>query len=381
MPTLMMAFEVLPDPRIDRTKKHSLLDIIGLVLIATICGADNWAEVSRFGAEKLEWLQKFLKLPNGAPSHDTIARVFALLDPLIFASCFITWAKTIKIGGRFINIDGKTLVGSKSIANDLKSLHVVTAWLSEAGVSLGHLAVEEKSNEITAIPRLLEIIDIKGKIVTIDAMGCQKDIAEKIVDRGGDYVLALKGNQGSLFESITTSFDGCSATVLEERASDSYSTIEKGHGRIEERTTAVFHNASDWPETKDWKNLNTIIVMDRTTTVLATESVSTERQYYISSLDLAQAKLAAVAIRGHWSIENQLHWQLDVSFGEDSCQAANRNAAQNLSTVRKAALKMLNDVKKEFKCGIKGLRKLAGWKDDILIKILQGPLNSEVKEI
>ena len=311
LPSLMMTFEVLPDPRIDRTKKHSLIDIVGLTLIATVCGADNWAEIARFGAERIDWLRQFLKMPNGAPSHDTISRVFALLDPEEFVSCFVSWVKTIRIHGESINIDGKTLKGSKSPANDTKPLHVVTAWLSGAGISLGHLAVNEKSNEITAIPKLLEVIDLQGKIVTIDAMGCQKQIAEKIVEKKGDYVLALKGNQHGLFESIMTSFEGCNAEVLETRASGIYSTVEKEHGRIEERTTAVFHNAAEWPETQDWPNLNTIIVMDRRTTDMATKAQTDERQYYISSLDRPEGKRAAVAIRGHWSVENQLHWQLD----------------------------------------------------------------------
>lgn len=372
LPSFVKMFGALEDPRIDRTKKYTLGDIIGLTLIAMICGADNWAEISRFGHERLDWLRNFIPLPFGSPSHDTIARVFAIIDPKAFTDCFIAWVSSLTVNGKLINIDGKTIRGSRSVANDVKPLHIVTAWLSEAGISLGHIAVDEKSNEIPAIPELLSIINLKDKIVSIDAMGTQKEIAQKITDNKGDYVLALKGNQGTLHESISTSFDGATSEVIMGRANDCHSITEKDHGRIEERKTSVFHNAIDWPETHEWAQLNTIIVTDRIISNLSTGKTSAERQYHISSLSSPAANLVAAAIRGHWSVENNLHWQLDVSFGEDSCLAANRNAAQNLSTVRKTALKMLDSVKKEFKSGVKSLRKMAGWKIEIAEAVLMG---------
>lgn len=356
------AFSSISDPRINRTKRYSLFDIIGLTLIANICGAETWASIEKFGHAKKEWLRKFINLDSGVPSHDTISRVFSLINPNEFTRALVGWLSSISPDGKLVNIDGKSLKGSRSNAQGLKPLHIVTAWLSDVGISIGHIACQEKSNEITAIPDLLELIDINGKIITIDAMGCQKKIAEQIKNGNGDYILGLKGNQGTLHESVKLSFEGATPKALTSRADDSTKySVEKDHGRVEERTVYVFNDASQWPETSEWLGLESIIVVDRKRTILVTGTVSHERQYYISSLKSPSAKSVAEAIRKHWGVEAGLHWHLDVSFGEDACQIVDRNAAQNLSSIRKAALTLLERTKAGFKCGVKTLRNIAGW--------------------
>lgn len=368
---LREAFSRLSDPRVDRTKVYSLFDIIGLTLIAQICGADNWVAIETFAKAKSDWLKNFVNFSDGPPSHDTLSRVFGLIDANEFSKCLVEWLKTISSDGRLLNIDGKTIKGSRSQANGIKALHVVSAWLSEAGISIGQIACNEKSNEITAIPDLLELIDINGKIVTIDAMGCQKAIAQQIIEKQGDFVLGLKGNQGNLHEAIKLSFEGAIDTAMKQRANDFFSTVEKDHGRLEERDVYVFHDSSLWKETSDWIGLNTIIVTDRKRTIFASAKTSIERQYYISSLKNPSAELASQVVRGHWSVENKLHWHLDVTFKEDSCQTIDRNAAQNLSVVRKAALTLLERTKKTYKCGIATLRSLAGWNTEVAEAIIK----------
>lgn len=329
-------FEQMPDPRINRKKKHLLMDIMVLTLCAVICGATSWESIEDYGKKQEEWLKTFLKLPNGIPSHDTIARVFSLLDGKEFALCFMEWMK--EVSGRVkgvVAIDGKRLRGASTVNNPI---HLVNAFAVENGMSLGQYKVKDKSNEITAIPELLKLLSIKDCIVTIDAMGCQKGIAEKIVDAGANYVLGLKGNQGNLLKDVQLYLDSLYEGKLKRVEIDYHESIDKGHGRFEKRCCLVT-DSIDWLEEKSkWKELRSIgmIISERTINKITT----TERRYYISSLP-AEADIFSQTVRQHWSVENQLHWVLDVTFNEDRQRMNTKYAAQNLAVIRQSALNLL----------------------------------------
>lgn len=363
-------FSTLPDPRVDRTKLHKLEDILTITICAVICGSETWVDVADFARAKESWLRTFLELPNGIPSHDTFERVFAALDPRAFEGCFQAWVADLagSSGGKLIAIDGKTIRRSLDRASDKAAIHLVSAWVHENHAVFGQLRVEDKRNEITAIPKLLEMLNLKQSTVTIDAIGCQKEIAQKVLDRGGQYVLTVKANQEALHEDIRTFLDDAIERGFQGLEHDLYERTEKGHGRIETRrcwTTGQI----DWLRDRhDWPGLQSIAVVESRRQI--GEQVSTERRYFISSLPGQVAQRIAVAVRNHWCVENELHWSLDVSFGEDQSRTRVRNAAENLSRIRRIALMLLKQ-EKTAKVGVKAKRLMAGWDEKYLLRVLR----------
>lgn len=364
-------FNDLGDPRIDRTKHHRLLDIIAIAICGVICGADNWVDLELFGRSKEEWLKRFLALPNGIPSHDTFGRVFARLDPEKFAQCFTRWVEAVSqlTQGQVIAIDGKALRRSHDRANGKSAIHMVSAWASANHLLLGQVKVDDKSNEITAIPELLEVLELSGCIVTIDAMGCQKGIARQIVDQGADYVLALKENQGGLYQGVTDTFERGLESGFEGLEHDFHQTVGKGHGRIETRQCwAVSEPAvlEYLNEQEAWEGLGSVAMVKAKRVIGEEEEV--ESRYYISSLK-GDARQLLEATRTHWEIENCVHWVLDIAFDEDNSRVRQDNAPQNLAVVRHIALNLLR-MEQTSKGGIKARRKRAGWDEDYLLKVL-----------
>jgi predicted transposase YbfD/YdcC len=354
---------VLDDPRVARTRKHSLETILVLSLLAVICGADSFVGIERFGAAKAAWLSTFLDLSGGIPSHDTVGRVFAALDPRALGEAFQRW--TLAITGRskekLIAIDGKTLRRSFRKAGDHAFVHMVSAWSANNGVVLGQVKTEDKSNEITAIPMLLDLIDVKGATVTIDAAGTQTAIAEKIVEKGGDYMLAVKGNQPTLHEAIIEHF-------ADDRGQFGvWETHEQGHGREEIRRAWVSHCVEEIATHERWSALGALVRIQSTRTVGG--KTSTEDRYFISSRKVLSAIDALHTVRRHWSIENELHWVLDVAFREDDCRVRAENAAANFSAVRQHALALLKQ-RTETKVGIKNRRLCAAWDDSFLLRVI-----------
>lgn len=360
----------IKDPRIERKKLHSLKDILVIAVCATICGADNWEDMAEFGKSKREWFGSFLELENGIASHDTFRRVFILLDNIELKTLFVDWmSSAVKLSkGALVSVDGKNLCGSKEPVKGKKALNVVSAWASEQSVVLGQVKCEEKSNEITAIPELLKIIDIAGCIVTIDAIGCQKEIVKEIVEKEADYVISLKGNQGNLHKNIKDYLDWAERVGFKEISYDYHSTLEKGHGRIEERRCWVTAEIGWLEEKEDWKNLKSVIMVEAVREVKGREK-TVERRYFISSL-AANAAEALNCVRGHWAIENELHWCLDIGFREDNCRVREAKSAENLATLRHIGINLL---KQETSCkrGIEGKRKKAGWDENYLLKVLK----------
>lgn len=363
-------FSSVIDPRKDtHNKRHILSDILVLTILASLCGAQTWTEVEEFGKAKKVWLKTFLQLPNGIPSHDTIGDLYARLSPGSLQDGFLSWIQSMvqTNDGDIIPIDGKTIRRSYDQASGRGAIHMVSAWSSANGVVLGQLKTEEKSNEITAIPELLGILDVKGCVVTIDAMGCQKEIAKKIIEREADYVLALKGNQGTLYADVKLYMDSIIDQKIKNIPHMNFNTIDKGHGRIEERSYFVTESI-DWLEQKkSWEGLKSVGVVESKRHI--GEAISIERRYYISSLS-ANAERFGNTVRMHWSIENQLHWSLDVSFNEDQCRARKDNAPENFAIIRHIALNMLK-MEKTAKVGLKIKQNKAGWNNNYLIKILK----------
>ncbi len=362
--------EDVKDPRIERKKLHSLKDILVTAVCATICGADNWEEIAEFGQSKHEWLASFLELENGIPSHDTFRRVFILLDNVELKTLFVEWISfAVSLSkGTLVNIDGKNLCGSKEVAGGKKALNVVSAWASEQSVVLGQVRCQEKSNEITAIPELLRILDLGGCIVTIDAMGCQKEIVREIVDKGADYVISLKGNQGILHQEVKDYLDWAERVKFKDIPYKYCETLEKDHGRIEKRRCWVTEEIQ-WLEKKDeWRKLKSVVMVEAMREVIGGKK-TVERRYFISSLE-ADAEQALRAVRGHWAIENQLHWCLDIGFREDNSRVREATSAENLATLRHIGINLLKQ-EKSCKRGIAGKRKKAGWDEDYLLKVLK----------
>lgn len=362
-------FGQLTDPRIDRTKFYPLSEILFVVFCGSICGAESWRDFVNFGKEKLEFLQKYYAFSEGIPCKNTFARVLAALNPDEFRSCFIGWVNCLQsVFGDVIAIDGKTLCNSANVANEVAAIHMVSAFATQARLVLGQQKVAEKSNEITAIPALLKLLDIRGHTITIDAMGCQRAIAEQIHQQGADYVLALKGNQGNLNDAVRLFLETESAKPVSEHIKDVYVDVDCGHGRIETRRCIVSDNI-DWLEQQsDWPGLTSIVMLEETRE--QQEKISIDRRFFISSLP-PDAKQIANAIRAHWGIENRLHWTLDVVFNEDQSTVRTDHAPQNMAIVRHVVINALNKAKQKFKgVSMKGLRKKAGWGSDTLRTIL-----------
>jgi len=371
-------FSNLEDPRIDRTKRHKLLDILVIAICAVICGADNWVEVElsrsmpkAIGNSKRSWLEKFLDLSNGIPSHDTFWRVFARLDPEKFQECFVNWIMAVSevTQGQVVAVDGKTLRRShdKNLGKD--AISMVSAWASANKLVLGQVKVDEKSNEITAIPELLQTLALSDCIVTIDALGCQKEIAEIIVNQGADYILALKENHGQLYEDVIRLFDDLEQSQFKAYAYTYDRTVNKGHGRIEIRQCWVIAD----PEVlrylrgaTDWKKLRSVIKVQSERR--SGEENSIQDRYFISCLE-SDAKQLLEGIRSHWGIENSLHWVLDVAFREDESRIRKDHGPENFVILRHIAVNLLKQ-DTSVKAGIKAKRLKAGWDEAYLLKLL-----------
>jgi len=365
-------FSILPDPRVDRSKKHRLIDILFIAVCTIICGGETFTDMELFGEAKQEWLRTLLELPHGIPSHDTFGRVFSLLDPQAFGECFLRWSGALHEAtkGEVIALDGKTLRHSFDAATGQSALHLVSAWASENGLTLGQLKVDGKSNEITALPALLKLLDVKGCVVTMDAMGCQKELASQIVQQGGDYVLCLKGNQGSLHEETRYFFEEAKKMTFQEVPHHYHETVEKDHGRIEiRRCWMVEEVAIQWLERKDqWPGLASIAAVEAERRI--GKKTTKETRYFISSLR-GSVKQLAEAARKHWGIENSLYWVLDVTMNEDNSRIRKDHAPENMALLRRLALNLIKKTKPR-KASVRGSIKKAGWDNSFLEAILVG---------
>ena len=359
---LMDHFNTLSDPRSGNAVRHNFYDILIIALCAAICGADSWRDVETFGVAKEYWLRRFLALPHGIPSHDTFTRIFAAVNTDAVAAAFISWTSAVahKTDGEVIAIDGKTLRHSYNRQSDQAALQMVSAWASHNRLVLGQVAVETTSNEITAIPKLLNLLEVSGCIVTIDAIGCQQDIATQIVEQGADYVLAVKANQGSLWNEAHT----CFTTVADEMST--FQTEDIGHGRHEFRRYWMTEHLPVPLRQIQWTGLRSMGMVEATRTV--GDKTSVERRYYISSLP-ADAKRLARAIRGHWEIENQVHWVLDMVFDEDQRRMRERQSTTNGAMLRRLALTMLRQDLTP-KVSLRRKRLKAGWDNTYLESLL-----------
>jgi predicted transposase YbfD/YdcC len=361
VPMLLAPFTQLEDPRIDRTRRYGLLDLVFIALCAIVSGANDCVGMARFAKVKRVWLEKYLDLPEETPSHDTFSRVFAAVDGKAFVDCFLQWVKGLEetTDGKVVAIDGKTARATLDRRKDKSPLHVVSAWVTENRLFLGQEVVDDKSNEITAIPKLLAVLELTGAIVTIDAMGCQKEIAAKIREKQADYVLAVKGNQEHLEEDVIEAFmavdEGRSAAKV-----DTHTEHNKGHGRVETRCTQTMAVPEDLRNQDAWRDVRSIARCTRTYQEKGIEK--SEVRYFISSLK-PYAKRMARAIRSHWGVENGLHWVLDMYFAEDRNRSRTGNAAANLALLRRWVISLLRqDI--TMKGSIEKKRLEAGWKDD-----------------
>lgn len=365
-------FGSLEDPRIDRTKRHLLLDIVVISICAVVCGAEDWVAMAAYGRAKQAWLARFLELPNGIPSHDTFGRVFRRLDPESFQQCFLTWIRALApaMKGEIIAIDGKTLRRSWDRTGGKAAIHMVNAWATARRLVLGQRKVDDQSNEITAIPELLRVLALDGCIVTIDAMGCQKDIAELIIQKNGDYVLALKGNQGTLLDDVQFYFEAARKLQFKGIPYDFYETVDGEHGRIETRRYYTVTALDGLRHREDWKGWNMIGMVESIRDINGT--VSQETRYYIGSIG-AKAERFGHAVRSHWGVENGLHWVLDIAFREDDCRIRKGYGPQNFSVLRHVALNLLKQ-EPTAKIGVKNKRLRAGWDEAYLCQVLFGEI-------
>ena len=366
---LLDHFKDLEDPRVEYLVNHYLLDIIGLTICAVICGADTWVDIETYGRAKADWLRQFLALPNGIPSHDTIARLFAALNPEALQTCFLSWVRSVAqlSAGEVIAIDGKTLRHSYDRGGGKGAIHMVSAWASQNRLVLGQVKVADKSNEITAIPELLQVLDLHGCIVTIDAMGTQKEIAQQIIEGGGDYVLSLKGNQGNLHEDVEQLFSWAQQQAFQAIEHEFCQTLDGAHGRIEIRRHWLLGETEHLIDASLWTGLQRVGLVESERR-LAGQPPTLERRYYLVSLDGGVEQFAQ-AVRSHWGIENQVHWVLDVAFNEDASRIRKDHAPENLALMRQVALNLLRQ-DASAKGGIKNRRLRAGWDDDYLLRIL-----------
>lgn len=363
----------LPDPRIDRTKKHELIDILVIAICAAICGAKNWVEIADFGEAKFGWFSKFLNLKHGIPSHDTFRRVFMLIAPNEFMRIFISWTQKVTEGLdlKQLCVDGKTLRRSFQRGKASSAIHMVNVWSTGASLAMGQMKSEDKKNEIKTVPKLLEKLNLKGHIVSSDAMNCQKKTAKKIVDLGGDYLLALKKNNESLLNRVEKKF-GESEKGLRAGISKSSCIQENhGHGRIEKRICTVLTKKTEGflgvNLLKEWESLNSIVEIVSERTIKSTGETTTSKRYYITSLE-SSAEEILNASRNHWEVENKLHWVLDVVYREDDCTSRTGFLAENFSTLRQLALNLTK--LEPSKKSIRRKQKLAGWDEGFLLSII-----------
>jgi predicted transposase YbfD/YdcC len=369
--TIADHFGEMEDPRVEWSIQHKLIDIITIAICAVICGADTWVDIEMYGQSKYQWLKQFLELPNGIPSHDTFARVFTRLDPDQFQQSFLNWIKSISnvTQGEVIAIDGKTLRHSYDHAQEKSAIKMVSAWATNNRLVLGQVKVDDKSNEIKAIPELLKVLSLRGCIVTIDAIGCQKEIVKLIAQQEADYVITLKKNQGSLYNRVEALFSEALRSKYEGFTHSSNRRSQESHGREETRYCVMLSDVQAQIDPEgEWQNLQSIGRADVMRTVKGKTKI--EARYFISSLP-NNAKLLADSVRQHWGIENSLHWVLDVAFREDDSRIRKDNAPQNFAVLRHIANSLLQQ-NKSVKTGIKNKRLKAGWDNEYLTKVLFG---------
>jgi len=375
--SLIEHFKALPDPRVQRTQDHDLIDILVIAVCTLLCAGESFNDMEDFGHAKYDWFKTFLTLRNGIPSHDTFNRVFATLDPRAFLDCFLRWTQSLRqaVAQEIVALDGKAL--RRALNADQSVKYVVSAWAEDNGLVLGQLKVGDKSNEITALPELLRVLELTGCIVTVDAMGCQKTIAQEIIAADADYVLALKGNHQTVHEEVKTFLDATVAEAAQPRPVGAklskavatlavLQTVEKDHGRLE--TRRYYQSAElDWfADRAQWEGLRSVGMVEAIRQIGGQRTV--ERRYYLTSLPLG-AETFARAVRGHWGVENKLHWVLDVCFREDQSRARAGYAAENLATLRRLALNLLKREKTK-KRGIKGKQLNASWDHAYLLRLL-----------
>jgi predicted transposase YbfD/YdcC len=366
-------FAELKDPRVDRTKRHPLLSILAIAIGAVIVGAETWDEIEEFGTVKAEWFARFLDLPHGIPSHDTFNRVFAALNPHQFRACFAAWMRSVAqvLPTDVIALDGKTVRRSHDRHAGREAIPMVSAWACMNRLVLAQERVSDKSNEITALPALLRVLELKGCLVTIDAIGCQREIAEQIREHGGDYVLALKENQPKLLEEVTTTFAQARANVFVDLVMNQERNVDNGHGRLEIRRHWVIADPDILAWLHDeygWPGLQAIGMVEAERRLGAERS--RETRYYLLSRALSAQHFGEV-VRSHWGIENQVHWTLDVTFGEDQSRIRHGDAAENFVVLRHLALNLLRRQQVK-RLSIKAKRLKAGWDDAFLLQVLQG---------
>lgn len=375
--TLVDALEAVPDPRRQcNNLRHRLVDILVIAFCAVLGGCDDFVEIEQFARAKESFFRRFLELPSGIPSHDTFRRVFQAVSPSALQTCLIGWLQEARRGSSepsaaakpVVALDGKTLRRTFDAAGGLGALHLVSAWAADHGITLGQVATQEKSNEITALPQLIELLDLKDCIVTIDAAGCQKNIAAAIVEQGADYVLALKGNQETLHGAVAEYFERQLASDTPDAKVRTHRQVETGHGRTETRDTKVAPLPKSLAGAAAWIGLASIVMVMRESVHHATQQVTSDVRYFISSLP-AKVKQMAGAVRSHWGIENGLHWVLDVAFNEDRMRLRDRNGIQNLALLNRLAVSVLR-ADSTVKAGVKCKRKKAGWDDDYLLHLL-----------
>ena len=367
--TIADHFSAIDDPRIERSKQHKLIDIITIAICAVICGAEGWTDIETYGVTKYEWLKQFLELPNGIPSHDTFARVFARLNTQQFQQCFLNWIKAINkiTEGEVIAVDGKALRHSYDKGAGIGAIHMVSAWATQNRLVLGQIQVNKKSNEITAIPELIKVLDLSGCIVTIDAMGCQKEIIKLIAEQNADYIITLKKNQGNLYENVEQLFKSVMCTGCVGLDKSAYSTREEAHGREEIRHYLMLTDVQSRVDpSHKWSNLKSVGLVESVRTVDGKTTVET--RYYISSLS-NNAKLFGQSVRSHWGVENSLHWVLDVALNEDGCRIRKDNAPENFALMRRLAVNLLGREKSHNR-GVKNKQFKAAMDNEYLIKVL-----------